>query len=50
MANWLYGGNIITADELEKALDGHPHKIWNFTTANSYPYSLDNVEELYNSI
>ena len=50
MANWLYGGNIITADEFEKALDGQPHKIWNFTTANSYPYSLDNVEDLYNSI
>ena len=40
MANWLYGGKIIAADELVKALAGEPYDTWEFEKPNAYPYTL----------
>ena len=50
LANWLYGGMILNADELVKGLAGRDYEAWRFTAPNSYPYTLETVEEMYNSI
>jgi nicotinamidase-related amidase len=50
MANWLYGGRIFKAAEYAKALRGENHACWEFQSQNAYLYTLDTVEQLYNSI
>lgn len=50
LANWLYDGSIVRAAELEKALRGEPHDIWNFERPAAFAYTLENVHELYDSI
>lgn len=50
MANWLYGGTIVCADELVKALEGKPYKAWNFERPNSFPYTLETLDRMYESI
>lgn len=50
MANWLYGGMIVTADELAKALEGAPYAAWRFEKPNAFPYTLENLNELYDSL
>ncbi len=50
MANWLYGGMVMAADELVKALDRRPFKAWRFEQPNAYPYTMDTLEELYDSL
>ncbi|MSP82904.1 MAG: cysteine hydrolase [Alphaproteobacteria bacterium] len=50
LANWLYGGRIIRARELENALAGEPFAAWDFTAPSSYPYTLETVQGMYDSI
>lgn len=50
LANWLYGGSIITSNELSKALKGAPHHIWRFETPGAFAYTIENVRTLYDSI
>lgn len=50
LANWLYGGSIITAAELGKALAGTSHRAWTFERPSAFTYTLSNVEALYHSI
>ena len=50
MANWLYGGTIVAAGELAKALDGKDFVAWHFSEPNTYPYTLDTVEAMYDSL
>jgi nicotinamidase-related amidase len=50
LANWLYGGRIIRADELAKALAGESFEAWDFEKPNAYPYTLETVEGMYRSI
>jgi nicotinamidase-related amidase len=50
LANWLYGGRVIRAVELAKALAGKPYECWSFQTPNAYPYTIETVEAMYRSI
>lgn len=50
LANWLYGGSIITSSELAKALKGDPHRSWRFERPGIFAYSLENVRSLYDSL
>lgn len=50
MANWLYGGTVITADELVKALAGEPYEAWRFQKPNALPYTLETLDKYYDSI
>lgn len=50
LANWLYAGSIMDADELAKALQGKPHKAWKFDQPSAFAYTLENVRSLYNSL
>ncbi len=50
LANWLYGGEIVRAGELEKALRGAPYRSWHFVSANAFPYTLETVRDMYDSI
>ncbi len=47
MANWLYGGSVVTARELAKALAGEAYQGWHFTVPNEFPFTLDAVETMY---
>jgi len=50
MANWLHGGRIMRAEETAKALRGEAFEAWVFETACSFPYTLETVDEMYDSI
>jgi nicotinamidase-related amidase len=50
MANWLYGGRIFKAAEYAKALRGEPHTRWAFQRQNAFLYTIETVEQLYDSI
>ena len=47
MANWLYGGRILDARELPRALAGESYSGWAFTTPNEFPFTLDSVAAMY---
>jgi len=50
MANWLYGGMIVSAAEVVKAIGGRPYKAWHFKSPSQFKYTLTNIDELYGSI
>ncbi|WP_083355306.1 cysteine hydrolase family protein [Mesorhizobium sp. ORS 3428] len=50
LANWLYAGSVITADNLKRALEGMPHNAWRFDRPAAFAYTLENVKSLYNSL
>ena len=50
LANWLYGGTIIRAAELAKAVRGEPYAAWQFETPSAFPYTLETVEVMYRSL
>jgi nicotinamidase-related amidase len=50
MANWVYGGTIIRAEELAKALAGKDYQAWEFRRPNSLPYTLETLEAAYASL
>ncbi len=50
LANWLYGGSIVEAKQLAKALAGEPHRIWKFERPAAFSYTIENIRELYGSI
>jgi nicotinamidase-related amidase len=50
IANWIYGGSIITADEMVKALKGEEYKGWFWEMSHSFPFETNNIDELYNQI
>ena len=50
MANWLYGGMIITANEFSRALKGETYKAWRFEKPNAFPYTLDTLNEIYETL
>ena len=50
LANWLYGGRIIRAAELAKALAGRAYECWTFDRPNTFPYTIETVEAMYHSI
>lgn len=50
MANWNFGGQIFSAAEMIKALQGKPFQAWSFTKSSAYAYQIDTVDELYEQL
>jgi nicotinamidase-related amidase len=50
LANWLYGGTVIRAGELAKALAGKSFKAWDFETPAAFPYTIESVHAMYDSL
>lgn len=50
LANWLYDGAILKAEDLAQCLRGEPHRIWHFDRPAAFAYTLENISELYASI
>jgi biuret amidohydrolase len=50
MANWIYGCSIFEATELTKAINGENYHAWFWEKANSMPYQLDNIGEMYDRL
>lgn len=50
IANWIYGGSIFTADEMVKAINGQPYKAWFWEGSNTFPFTTENIDELYDQI
>ena len=50
MANWLFGGRIITGRELTKALAGEAYDCWQFQSASAFKFDLETVDSLYEQI
>lgn len=50
MANWIYGCSIFNAKELVKALNNEKYNAWFWDQANSMPFELHNIEELYQKL
>jgi nicotinamidase-related amidase len=50
LANWLYGGTIITTKELQKALAGEEFRAWQFETPSAFAYTVETVRGMYDSI
>lgn len=47
MANWLYGGQILRADEAVKAMAGQPYHGWTFSEPHAMHYTAETVDSLY---
>ena len=50
LANWLYGGRIMRASELAKALSGKSFKAWQFERPAAFPYAVETVRSMYDSL
>lgn len=50
MANWLIGGRIMRTDQLVTALEGKTYTSWEFEKGNALPYTLETLNELYESL
>ena len=50
LANWLYGGTILRAGELAKALAGKGFKAWHFERPAAFPYTIESVRPMYDSL
>lgn len=50
MANWLYGGQIVDADEAVKGIAGKPFRAWQFREPHSLRYTADTVDSLYRQL
>ncbi|WP_158625954.1 cysteine hydrolase family protein [Arsenicitalea aurantiaca] len=50
MANWLYGGEILTAHAAVEALAGRDHKSWRFTKPSQFLFEADTIDTLYEQI
>ncbi|MBI2873932.1 MAG: cysteine hydrolase [Firmicutes bacterium] len=50
MANNIHGLCIYRADELLAALDGNPHRCWEWREPGGLPFGADNLMELYEKL
>lgn len=50
LANWLYGGMIVNASQLDLALAGQAYKAWRFSRPTEFPYTLETVTQMYELI
>jgi nicotinamidase-related amidase len=50
MANWLCGGTILAASELEKALKGQAYRVWTYTKPAEFIYEVETIRQLYDSL
>lgn len=50
LANWLYDGSVIKAEELAKAMRGEVHRAWHFSRPAEFAYTLENIRQLYDAI
>jgi nicotinamidase-related amidase len=50
MANWVYGIEILAADELVKKVAGAPYRSWRATAPDQKQFTADTLEETYRSL
>lgn len=50
IANWLHGGAIFRAAELERALDGQPYTAWTYRDPAQFLYEISDIQRMYDSI
>jgi maleamate amidohydrolase len=50
LANRLYGGGILTAENAVKCLQGAPYKAWEFARPVEFPYELETLTALYDAL
>lgn len=50
LANWIYGITIYTSDELVKAVKREPHRSTFCERPNMFPYTVENLHQLYAEI
>lgn len=50
MANWLYGGEIVTADAARQALEGADYPRWQFSKPSEFLFEADTIDTLYDQI
>ena len=50
LANRLYGGGALTAENAVKCLQGAPYKAWEFSRPVEFPYELETLVQLYEAL
>jgi len=50
MANRLYGGGVLTAENAVKCLGGTAYEAWQFSRPVEYAYDVETVDALYQSL
>ncbi|MER8427893.1 isochorismatase family cysteine hydrolase [Mesorhizobium sp. M1403] len=50
MANWLFGGTILSSDQIVRALGGQEFRAWRYPGSNQFPYTLETLETMYGSL
>lgn len=50
LANRLYGGGVLTAENAVKCLEGKPFKAWQFSRPVEFPYELETLSALYEAL
>jgi biuret amidohydrolase len=50
MANWVYGIEIVTADEAIKKIAGEPYRSWRATAPDQKQFRADTLQDAYESL
>lgn len=50
LANRLYGGGVLSAENALKCLEGTPYETWQFSRPVQFPYSRETVDALYDAL
>jgi nicotinamidase-related amidase len=50
LANRLYGGGVMTAENAVKCLHGSAYKSWRFSRPIEFPYTLETLDALYEAV
>lgn len=50
MANWVYGIEILAADELIKKVAGEPHRSWRATAPDQKRFTAETLQDSYESL
>ncbi|MFC3704453.1 cysteine hydrolase family protein [Devosia honganensis] len=50
MANWLYGGEIVVAEQAVKLMRGEPYRSWKFSVPSQFLFEAETIKQLYDQI
>ncbi|WIY52480.1 isochorismatase family cysteine hydrolase [Devosia sp. YIM 151766] len=50
MANWLYGGEIVTAKQAVRSMRGEAYEGWTFKDPSQFLFEADTIDQLYEQI
>ena len=50
LANRLYGGGVLTAENAVKCLQGSAYEAWEFSRPVEFPYELETLAALYEAL